>query len=234
LPQLGKHLSCVHLSSAGKQYLLDCGDGSIYQLLSYDIKEDDLDAVIITHLHPDHVAGIFMLVQMLYLEGRSREFKIFVPERSAEIAELFPMFYTFPSRIGFKLSVMDISELSSHLPGWEAMENDHLLGYRDVISKHDYPNPMRAYSLRITAGNKAFVYSSDLGTTDSILPLLKGVDTLLVDAGHPSEQQIIQLKDQGVKRILLTHGVPQTLLRKLLKEDDGIFEEAIEGVIYNI
>lgn len=234
LPETGKHLSSVHVMCEGKQYLLDCGEGSIFQLLSYGIAAIDLDAVVITHYHPDHVAGIFMLVQMLYLQGRSKELPIFLPEREKEFAGLFSMFYTFLGRIGFKLSILPMSELSKHLPKLKAMANDHLHGYRDEILKHGFKNQMMAYSIRVSSERGDFVYSSDIGSTDSIRALLAGAHTLLVDAGHPEAEQIRKLQHYGLKRILLTHGTPQALLLELLKPEDTIYEEAAEGKIYNL
>lgn len=232
LPQLGKHLSSVLVHSEGKQYLLDCGEGTIYQLLQSDVAENDLDAVVITHFHPDHVAGVFMLIQMLYLRGREKDLLLFVPEREGEFEALFSMFYTFPGRISFKLRVLPMSELSVRLPKLEAMANDHLYGYRDEIEQHDLPNPMMAYSIRVHSDGGDFVYSSDLCTTDSIAPLIKGAHTLLVDAGHPEPQQIWKLKDYGLKRILLTHSPQPELLNELTKAETNIFEEALEGIWY--
>ncbi|HPF09349.1 MAG TPA: MBL fold metallo-hydrolase, partial [Candidatus Cloacimonadota bacterium] len=129
LPELGKHLSSVHVNCRGKQYLLDCGEGSIYQLLRYGVDVNDLDAVVITHFHPDHVAGVFMLVQMLYLQGRSKDLSIFIPERTEEFEGLFSMFYTFPERLCFRLTILPMAELNSKFPDLQAWPNDHLLGY---------------------------------------------------------------------------------------------------------
>lgn len=234
LPELGKHLSSVHVQSEGKQYLLDCGEGTIYQLLRYEIGKEDLDAVLISHYHPDHVAGIFMLIQSLYLQGRSRQLLLFLPEREREFAGLFSLFYTFVQRIGFQLKILPMSSVSQHLPCIQALANDHLLGYSGEISKHGYQNQMMAYSLRVNSPDGDFVYSSDIATTDSIVPLLQGAHTLLVDAGHPELAQIKKLPEHGLKRILLTHGVPRSSLLQLLMHRDTIFEEALEGTIYRL
>jgi glyoxylase-like metal-dependent hydrolase (beta-lactamase superfamily II) len=234
LPQLGKHLSSVYVRSEGKQYLLDCGEGTIYQLLRHEISENDLDAVVITHYHPDHVAGIFMLIQMLYLKERRKDLLLFVPEREEEFANLFSMFYTFPGRISFKLKVLPMSELTTQLPKLEAMSNDHLFGYRDEIDKMAYPNQMMAYSIRVNSEGGDFVYSSDICTTDSIAHLIKGAHTLLVDAGHPLPEQILKLEGYGLKRVLLTHSPSQELLMKLTHAEGSIFEEAIEDIVYQL
>lgn len=234
LPTLEKHLSSVLVENEGKKYLFDCGEGCSRQLLKLGITENEIDAVIITHFHPDHVSGILMLVQMLYLQGRTKDLPVWVPERAEEFTRLFPMFYTFQERLSFPLQILPMSTLSTHLPGLKAMPNDHLTGYHEVIVKGKYPNPMQAYSLRLMSDQGDFVYSSDLESTDSIAELYRGAHTLLVDAGHPSCQQILKLQDAGLKRILLTHEPSKELLEKIGRLDTGIFEMATEGVIYSL
>jgi hypothetical protein len=76
-----------------------------------------------------------MLVQMLILQGRTKDLPVWVPERAEEFNRLFPMFYTFQERLSFQLQVLPMSTLSTHLPGMKAMPNDHLTGYRDVITR---------------------------------------------------------------------------------------------------
>lgn len=234
LPVLGKHLSCIYVENAGKKYIFDCGDGSIYQLLKAGVGAEDIDAVVITHYHPDHVSGIFMLVQMLYLQGRKKDLLLFVPEREKEFAQLFEMFYTFARRLSYHLKVLPVSELSGYYPQIKAIGNDHLSGYQKIISQEALKNTMQAYSLKVESPAGSFVYSGDLETTDSIREYVKGVHTFLVDAGHPSFEQIEKLGDCGIKRILLTHGVLRETVEKLCQPEGSPFEEALEDVVYEI
>lgn len=234
LPVLGKHLSCIWVENRGKQFIFDCGDGSIYQMLKAGIAPEDIDAVVITHFHPDHVAGIFMLVQMFYLQGRTKDLPLFIPEREAEFEKIFSMFYTFAERLCYRLKVLPITKLCQHYPELRAIENDHLGGYRQVIMQNGFSNTMRAYSLKVEGERGSFVYSGDLETTDSICNFVKGIDTFLVDAGHPAFEQIQKLKNYGIKRILLTHGVPQETLDKLCNKEGSPFEEAREDIVYEI
>lgn len=234
LPVLGKHLSCILVEEADKKYVFDCGDGSIWQLLKAGLAPDDIDAVVISHFHPDHVAGIFMLVQMLYLQGRKKDLPLFVPEREKEFAGIFSMFYTFAERLPYQLKILPMAELSQRFPALQAFENDHLGGYKKIIQQNGFANSMRAYSLKVHGERGRFVYSGDLETTDSIQDFVKEADVLLVDAGHPSFEQIRKLEQYGIKRILLTHGAPQDLLKALCYTEGSPFEEAREDIVYEI
>jgi len=234
MPSRALSSSAVLVRSEGLNYLLDAGEGVSKSLLEMDIQSDYLDAIIITHYHPDHVGGLFLLIQMLYLAKRTKPLSLFLPEREQDFLDVLTMFYTFPEKFGFELRVFPVSRIQNEFPSVECIKNDHLLGYQEIIEKNSLKNLQQAFSIRINAPQGAFVYSSDISSTDCILPLIQGAHTLLVDAGHPEAEQIFQLKDCHLKRILLTHE-PKTDLSEALREEPcSVFENAVEGKIYRI
>ncbi|MDR7428280.1 MAG: MBL fold metallo-hydrolase, partial [Armatimonadota bacterium] len=52
------------VEAAGQRLLLDCGTGTLANLQSI-ASIFELTAVVITHLHPDHVLDVFVLKQAL-------------------------------------------------------------------------------------------------------------------------------------------------------------------------
>jgi glyoxylase-like metal-dependent hydrolase (beta-lactamase superfamily II) len=231
-PQL--NTSCVLVKTAGATFLLDAGEGCSRLLLKAGIGAQELDAVLITHLHPDHVSGVFMLIQMLYLAGRTKALNLYLPEREDEFLALLQMFYTFPVRFDFELKILPISEISSDFPGLSCYKNDHLIGYRDLVQHRHLPNQLCSYSLKVSSAAGNFVYSSDLSSIDSIADFIKGAHTLLVDAGHPATEQIQKLQDYGISRILLTHEPRFETKQWLAQNPDPRYREAADGEIYHI
>jgi ribonuclease BN (tRNA processing enzyme) len=234
MPCLSKHHSSVLVKTSEHTYLLDCGDSTSRQLLKQGIGWDDLDAVLITHLHPDHFSGIYMLLQMLYLGGRSKPLHLFLPERQADFEQSLQMLYTFPQKFGFALQIHDLAEVGVQFPEVTGIVNDHLLGYKALIKRQDLPNLMLAYSLLIKSPTGDFVYSSDLKTIDSIFSQARGAHTILVDAGHPNPEQILKLRELGIDRVILTHDPRPELLARIAALGLKVFEEAVEGVPYHI
>lgn len=234
MPSKALNCSSILVQSQNKTYLLDAGEGISKMFLQLDLAPDDLDAIMISHYHPDHIGGLFLLIQMLYLAKREQPLHLFLPEREQDFLAILTMFYTFPEKFGFQLQIHPLSQVSEFFPDVIAQINDHLHGYREIISKNALKNEMKAYSIRINSPKGAFVYSSDISTTDSIRELVDGAHTVVVDAGHPPADQIIQLDDFGIRRVLLTHE-PSPELRQLLQENPRpSFEHAIEGGLYNI
>ncbi len=234
MPDKDLHSSSVLVQSEGKTFLLDCGDGCSYSLTKLDLDPDALDAVIITHYHPDHVAGVFLLIQMLYLAGREKVLPIYLPEREQDFGDVLKMFYTFSEKFNFELRLKPMTSLTEDYPQMRYALNDHLQGYGEIIAKHALKNRQCAFSIRINSKAGDFVYSSDISSTDSIADFVEGAHTLLLDAGHPVAEQVWKMADRGLKRILLTHRPNEQIRQALAQKPDNQFEEAREGSIYRI
>ncbi|MDD3102661.1 MAG: ribonuclease Z [Candidatus Cloacimonetes bacterium] len=234
MPSQKLNNSCVFVRTDDSSFLWDTGEGCSRSLLKAGISGNELDAVLITHLHPDHFCGVFMLIQMLYLQGRTRPLKLYMPEREDEFLGLLQFCYTFPQRFAFDLQVLPLARVSEDFPEISVYKNDHLLAYRDLIERLALPHQCNAFSLKLSSPRGDFVYSSDIGTTDSIADFVRGAHTLLVDAGHPELQQIQKLGEYDLQRILLTHECrPET--RKWLEGNaDSRYQEAIQGHQYII
>lgn len=68
-------------------YLVDAGEGVQKQMFRYGINPLKLRGIFISHLHGDHVFGVFPLISTLGLYGRRTPLKIFAPRPFGEILE---------------------------------------------------------------------------------------------------------------------------------------------------
>ena len=85
LPMAGKHHSAHALNVHEQFYLVDCGEGTQSRLMKYGINPMKINAVFISHLHGDHLYGLFPLIDTLVLMGRRTPLKIFAPAPMKEI-----------------------------------------------------------------------------------------------------------------------------------------------------
>ncbi|HNX37069.1 MAG TPA: ribonuclease Z [Candidatus Cloacimonadota bacterium] len=234
LPQLDKHLSSMYVEAEDKHILMDCGEGVSHQLLRYGLSGNKLDLIIITHYHPDHVTGVFMLLQMLYLEGRTKPLHLFVPERPEFILETMHAMYTFESKFPFDLKILLPEQIEEFYPFICAHPTDHLLGYGQLVRKYELANTMRSWAYRIRGAEGDLVYTADISTTSCIAGLLSDAHTVIADSLHPMAEQILRLPEYGVKRVILNHGISAELAGKLAAMPDPIFEPAQEDHVYTI
>ena len=59
--------------------LVDCGSGVSQRLLAAGVPGRDVDAVLFTHLHSDHIVDLFQLVISSWHQGRDQPQRIFGP-----------------------------------------------------------------------------------------------------------------------------------------------------------
>merc|ERR1719336_2747596 len=59
--------------STGRWVMIDCGEGTQHQLLMSPLSPAKLDAIFVTHLHSDHVYGIFGLLHTIGMGGDREE-----------------------------------------------------------------------------------------------------------------------------------------------------------------
>jgi ribonuclease BN (tRNA processing enzyme) len=215
LPHPDFHLSSVVVQTSEYTFLLDCGEGTSKQLVMNGFDLDCIDAVLISHYHPDHATGLYMLIQMLYLQNRKKPLKLFLPERSEAFLDSLHMFYTFEQRLPFKLHVSEMPEAEMHYPELSIALTDHLIGYEGFLKKKHYPNLMQSFCVAVTSDSRTLLYTSDINTFSNIEYLIEKADTLIIDALHPDAELIISLAENTKKRLILTHGISENL-KKLI------------------
>lgn len=67
------------ISHDGHTLLIDCGSGVTQRMVSAGFACRDIDAVMLTHLHSDHLVDLFQLISTSWQRGRDRPQKIYGP-----------------------------------------------------------------------------------------------------------------------------------------------------------
>lgn len=76
----------AHVLNVHEQFfLIDCGEGTQQRLIRCGINPMKLQAVFLSHLHGDHVYGVFGLISTLGLMGKKTPLQIFAPRPFDEI-----------------------------------------------------------------------------------------------------------------------------------------------------
>ncbi|MCU0799483.1 MAG: ribonuclease Z [Candidatus Thermoplasmatota archaeon] len=97
----------IALSSGPTTLLLDCGEGTQRQLLYSSVSPMRIRAVLVTHLHGDHILGLPGLVQTMSLNGREDELRIIGPHGTARSWEAALSVCAF--KCGFDTPVTELS-----------------------------------------------------------------------------------------------------------------------------
>ena len=106
-PTPDKHTSAHALNVREQFFLIDCGEDTQRQLIRYGINPLKINAVFITHLHGDHLYGLFPLISTMGLYGRRTPLKVFGPKPLDEILEAH--FKYFDSELPYEVQFCEVN-----------------------------------------------------------------------------------------------------------------------------
>lgn len=188
--------------------VVDCGADVIQRLLAADVALESIDALIITHEHPDHVSGFPLFMEKIWLAGRRRPIAVYGIKPA--IGQARRCFMAFDTGGWKDMPAIEWHEVEQH-ENARVLENE---SWRIVASpgKHGVP----VVGLRITALTSSGVvaYSCDTEPTDGIRKLAREATILVHEAtgagpGHSSAEQAAAVAaDAGASRLLLVHLPP--------------------------
>lgn len=151
--------------------VLDLGNGS-FGALQRHTDPFGLDAVFLSHLHPDHCADVLSLyVHRKYhpaAPASLTRLAVFGPSTSAR--DLEAMFHG--SQEGGLATQLDIRSVVDG----RAVEVGPFL-----VTPFAVNHPVEAYGYRVEAGGRVLAFTGDTDATPALLPLLAGADLALMD-----------------------------------------------------
>lgn len=217
--------------------LLDLGSGALGALQRHT-DPLALDAVVLSHLHPDHCLDLTGL-QVMRGHGPhppAADLDVWAPEGAGE-----RMARAYGVREAEPMRGMSFRELVGAVP----IEVGPF-----TITPYVVRHPVPAFGLRVEAGGRVLAYTGDTDTCDALDPLLAGAHLALVEAGFAEEGQTrgIHLTPTraaravagagGVERLLLTHlppwSDPEVALRQAQACWDGPSTLAERGVTWSV
>ena len=216
--------------------LLDLGSGALGTLQRY-VDPLTLDAVLISHLHPDHyfdISGLYVVWK--YHPGGARpRIPVIGPEGIADQCARAYGLAQHPGMSG-EFEFHEYDDRPIHLGPF-------------TIRATRLVHPITAYGLRVESKGRTFVYSGDTGPCQELVDLAAGTDLLLCEAAfvesgdNPADLHLTGKQagaaaaEAGARRLVLTHippwhnpGIPLAEAREAY---DGPLEAAVTGSTYH-
>jgi ribonuclease Z len=134
VPSAQRSPSATLLRRGGDRILVDCGEGTQRQLLRSSVGLVDLDLILLTHFHGDHVFGLPGLLKTYALRDRERPLPIVGPRG---LGDLYRVLQPLIGRLPFELSLVELE------PG----EHVGLDGYRLEAHRASHRIAAQAYAL---------------------------------------------------------------------------------------
>ncbi len=189
----------------GRLVLVDCGGDAIQRMQACGLDPLAIDAVVLTHEHPDHISGYPLLLEKLWLMGRREPLPIYGPAATLEKARaLFAIFDT--------LKWTDMPERHFHPVEMRPGAPVITLGGLDVTAAPvDHPVP--TIGLRFEADDRVLAYSCDTALSGAVVELATGADVLIHEGTgslpgvHSSPEEAAEVAVRaGARRLVLVHA----------------------------
>jgi len=228
------------LEAEGYHLVLDLGHGAFGELQRY-VEPADVDAIVISHLHADHMIDLTAYIVALRYGGagfrqRSRRIPLVGPAGTRDRLE------AAYDPLARKLGLHELFGFSTPSDGMQ-------LG-PFTLSFTPTQHPVPTTAVRIAHGDTALVYSADTGPSPALVELARGADAFLCEASFaPEDEYVPNLHLTGIQagehaaqaevgKLIITHVPPwasaEVQASEAAKAYSGPIEIARPGAVFPI
>ena len=187
LPSPGRAEACILVEAGDDIYIFDLGNGSMDNLTQFQVPWPNVKAVLITHMHSDHIADLPDAHLQSWVQGRNSPLMVYGPEGINLVTQGFELAYSadyqyrnehhgddmLPMTIaGFNpIQIMDNQLIPNGTPGLEILPF--------VVDHHPVNS---AFGFKISYKGRTVVISGDTIHDGSVQKYSKDVDLLVHSA----------------------------------------------------
>ena len=186
--------------------LLDVGGSPVQKLRRVGIDPVGLSAVVVTHTHPDHVYGLPALIQCLLILGRTAPLPVYCRVEHVRTVERLLGLFGLTDE-GLAVPVVPVKPRD----GVRVLETEDLV----MTACPNVHGRMPNLAVRLDAGRRSLVYSSDTRPCAAVERLARGATALVHEAtfGRPNPAEWHSTAREagavaraaGVDRLYLAH-----------------------------
>ena len=227
----------------GRRIVVDCGLGVTRGLVDAGMHLRDLDLIVLTHLHSDHVLELGALIHTAWTAGLATPVDVHGPAGTEAVWTGFRamMGYDIATRIDDegRPDLRDLVRLTEFDEG-DVLNVD---GLRVSALRNHHPPVTESFALRIDAPDAAIVFSGDTAPFGDMAAFASGADVLVHEAMLAEGiERLVARTANGTRlreHLLASHsfaadagrvateaGINRLVLHHLIPADDPAFTEA--------
>lgn len=183
--------------------VFDFGRGVAQRLAGLGFAQDDVEHVVLSHFHPDHLSDLIPYVHAAAwsrIDCRRRDLHVYGPEGlEVQMMRLLSLFgpHDLARPEHFRVVLHEVAGERLELTGRDG--ETHAFVYGDLP-------PVGNHGLKHTRGGTSFALTGDSHFHDQEVEFLRGVDLAVIDSGHLSDDQIVELAVRtGAGRVVCSH-----------------------------
>jgi ribonuclease BN (tRNA processing enzyme) len=183
----------AHLVEAdGRKVLIDCGSGVSQQLVAAGHRGADVDLLIVTHEHSDHLVDFYQLVISSWHQGRSKPWRVMAP--APALANMQAQYEAFARERSLRIAFEKRPDATGLEVVFEELREGRLAGLGSLaidafLVDHKPVEP--AFGLRLAHGASRIVFSGDTRLTPSLEKAAQGCDLLVCEVFIESQMPVV-------------------------------------------
>lgn len=215
MPLPNRWLSCLLLRHNGRLALIDCGEGAQITWKSLGWGFRDLDVILFTHLHADHVAGLIGVLFMVAAAERRDPVLIYGPPGTPEVVRSLRV---LAPRLPFEVRCHEIR-------GGAAFDT---IGLRATCLPVEHGVPCLAYRFELARGRRFNPERAQaLGVPLPLWRLLQRGEAVSWPEGSARPEEVLGPARAGLALGFVTDTRPVAALPKFMAGVDLLICEAM-------
>ncbi len=212
----GRFQACIQVRYPNSSVLLDCGASSLIAMRRFGVEPNDIDAILISHVHGDHFGGIpFFVLDGQFLSKRELPLVIAGPPGVEErVRQAQEALFAGSSRTQQKYEIRFLE--------WRDRQEAAVGGLAVTPFEVVHASGAPPFALRLEGKGKTIAYSGDTEWTDALAEAAEGVDLFICEANfydksvkfHLDYETLMAHRDDiRCKRLVVTHMNAEMLAR---------------------
>ncbi|ODA39250.1 ribonuclease Z [Desulfosporosinus sp. BG] len=219
MPLPDRWLSSLLIKCKGRMILIDCGEGTQIPLRMAAWGFKTIDAVLFTHYHGDHIAGLPGLLLTIGNSGREEPITLLGPPGLKKVVEGLTVIAPL---LPFELDIIELSDMEG--------ANTHIgdLNIKSIPVEHTLP--CLSYSLELKRQGRFNVErAKQLGIPVSYWNRLQKGVTIILEDQIVSPQMVLGETRKGIKVCYCTDTRPTEGLIEFIEGSDLFICEGMYG-----